>query len=230
MISRYWMVTILCFWAATASLAAGPARAASPSGGKLDQARIHSDYNEGNFEKVVAALEGYMAAHKEYSFEDSVFIAKHLAVVYSANPDSREKGKYYMYRLLTLLPSAKLVDMYVSDEIDRIFDKVRDEFVSRQRGFGIDTARMAVPGKAPTGSRGKDPGKDPGRDAGNDPGPRENGTPARAGSSAADKKHAGLWIAGGATVAVAGLAAAYFLLQGEEQPQPSDHVYFVPKN
>jgi len=33
-----------------------------------------------------------------------------------------------MFRLLELLPSAKLVDMFVSEEIDRIFDKVRDEF------------------------------------------------------------------------------------------------------
>lgn len=206
---------LLC---AGAALAAPPAPASRED---LDQKRIHSDYNDGNFEKVVAALEGYMAAHKTYSFQDSVFIAKHLAVVYSANPDTREKGKYYMYRLLTLLPSAKLVDMYVSDEIDRIFDKVREEFVSRQRGFGVDTARIAVPEKAPMGSRGKEPGpkgKEPPLD------------PEASASSTGDKGHKGLWIAGGAAVAAAGLATAYFLLQGEEQPQPVDRVYHVPGN
>jgi hypothetical protein len=204
---------------ASAALAASPAPSASAaSRDNLDQKRIHSDYNDGNFEKVVAALEGYMSAHSTYSFQDSVFIAKHLAVVYSANPDTREKGKYYMYRLLTLLPSAKLVDMYVSDEIDRIFDKVREEFVGRQRGFGVDTARIAVPEKAPTGSRGKDPA------------PPAKEPPSDAQASASRKGHAGLWIAGGAAVAAAGLATAYFLLQGEEQPQPVDRVYRVPGN
>ena len=63
-------------------------------------------------------------------------IAKHLAGVYSAHPATREKGRYYMHRLLELVPSAKLVDMYVSEEIDRIFDKVREEFLARQRSFG----------------------------------------------------------------------------------------------
>src|SRR4051812_39482680 len=89
----------------------------------LDQKKIHNDYNDGNFETVTNSLEGFMRRNKTFSHGDSVFIAKHLAVVYSANPATREKGKYYMNRLLELLPSAKLVDMYVSDEIDRIFEK-----------------------------------------------------------------------------------------------------------
>ena len=32
----------------------------------------------------------------------SVVIAKYLGVVYAANPDSREKGKYWLYRMLQL--------------------------------------------------------------------------------------------------------------------------------
>lgn len=178
------------------------------SSNQLDQKRLHSDYNEGNFEKVVAALEGFMAENKSYSFEDSVFIAKHLAVVYTANPDTREKGKYYMYRLLALLPSAKLVDMYVSDEIDRIFDKVRDEFMSRQRSFGVDSSRVAMPDKAPAGARGKDPAP-----------------PVR--TAKAGKSRAGLWIAGGTAVAVAGLAATYFIHTSEETAP--NRVYRIPK-
>jgi hypothetical protein len=187
------------------------ASAAPPdrSAGQLDQKRLHSDYNEGNFEKVVAALEGFMAAHKTYSFEDSVFIAKHLAVVYTANPDTREKGKYFMYRLLALLPSAKLVDMYVSDEIDRIFDKVREEFVTRQRSFGVDTTQMGMPEKAPAGARGKE-------------------TAASERPARGKQSHAGIWIAGGAAVAVAGLAATYFIHMGEETAP--DRVYKVPKD
>jgi hypothetical protein len=179
---------------------------------RLDQKQIHSDYNDGNFEKVVSALESFMAAHKSYRFEDSVFIAKHLAVVYTANPDTREKGKYYMYRLLALLPSAKLVDMYVSDEIDRIFDKVREEFMARQHSFGVATARMALPEKAPASAREKE---EPARVEPASEGPRKD-------------SHVGFWIAGGTAAVAAGLTAAYFIF--ESQPaQPTEHVYHVPK-
>ncbi len=198
-------------------LMACSAASAAPasSSDRLDQKTIHAQYNEGNFEKVVAVLEGFMSTHPSYAFEDSVFIAKHLAVVYTANPDTREKGKYYMYRLLALLPSAKLVDMYVSDEIDRIFDKVREEFVTRQRGFGVDTARIALPGRD-AGANGKDAGKNSGQSAG--PAVRKAGK---------KESHTGLWVAGGAAVALAGLSAVYFIHMGEEPA--SDKVYRVPK-
>lgn len=209
----------LCQWAlvgGAALFAAPPPSSSHAAGaGELDQKKIHSEYNDGNFEKVTASLEDFMAAHKTYSFQDSVFIAKHLAVVYTANPETREKGKYYMYRLLTLLPSAKLVDMYVSDEIDRIFDKVREEFISRQHSFGVDTARIAVPEKAPTGARKNSSA------ASEEPSPVARAAPRKEG-------HTGMWVAGGAAVAAAGLAVAYFVIQAE--PTPSDRIYRVPKN
>jgi hypothetical protein len=94
----------------------------------LDQGRIHHYYNEGDFDHVVAVIDSFTNSHKIYSHDDSIFIAKHLSVVYAANPATREKGKGYMYRLLDLMPSAKIVDMFVSDEIDRIFEKVREEY------------------------------------------------------------------------------------------------------
>ncbi len=119
------------------------------SSSALDQKAIHDKYNDGDFDAVILALEKFRQSHSRYSRGDSTFIAKHLAVVYSANPATREKGKYYMYQLLEMLPSAKLVDMYVSDEIDRIFEKVREEFVVRQQSFGVDSTQMNIPHKAP---------------------------------------------------------------------------------
>ncbi|MBW8886838.1 MAG: hypothetical protein JF616_03680 [Fibrobacteres bacterium] len=174
----------------------------------LDQKKIHADYNDGNFEKVTNALEAFMSSHKTYSLQDSVFIAKHLAVVYTANPDTREKGKYYMYRLLALLPSARLVDMYVSDEIDRIFDKVREEFLARQQNFGVDAARMALPQDPPATSRAND------RTAAASTEPRKDG-------------HVGFWIAGGAAAVAAGLTTAYFIIENQPAPAP-DKIYRVP--
>jgi hypothetical protein len=108
------------------------AAAAVPAVEALEKERVHADYNDGDFDAVASALESFMARNKTYAHDDSVFIAKHLAVVYTADPAKREKGKYYMYRLLDLVPSAKLIDMFVSDEIDRIFEKVREEYYVRK--------------------------------------------------------------------------------------------------
>ena len=122
---------------------AGQAERAVP----LNQKDIHAAYNEGDFDKVTALIDGFNKSNKTYSRADSIFIAKHLAVVYSANPQTREKGRYFMYRLLEMMPSAELVDMFVSDEIDRIFDKVRKEFIARQKGFGVDSTQISTAGK-----------------------------------------------------------------------------------
>jgi hypothetical protein len=193
-------------------MAATPA--AGPNPDKLDQKRIHAEYNDGNFEKVTAALEGFIATHKVYGVEDSVFIAKHLAVVYTANPETREKGKYYMYRLLAMLPSAKLVDMYVSDEIDRIFDKVREEFLSRQKAFGVDTAKVSIPAKSPGREN---------REAGSEP--------AAAPRAASGKPREGdgnktLYVVAGGTALLALGAAAYFAFS--DTPSPTEKTYVVP--
>ncbi|MDB5103147.1 MAG: hypothetical protein JWP91_836 [Fibrobacteres bacterium] len=184
----------------------------------LNQKKIHSDYNEGNFEKVTKDLEAFMSRNKTYSLEDSVFIAKHLAVVYSANPETREKGKYYMYRLLTLLPSAKLIDMYVSDEIDRIFDKVREEFMTRQKSFGVDSTQISLPAK----SSHSQPEPDKAVAAVETPRTPAPGTEAKPRSKAKPV----YFIAGGAALVVAAGVTSYFLLNDE--PETTEHVYVIP--
>lgn len=186
----------------------------------LDQKKVHADYNEGNFERVTASLEGYMSRNKNYSLEDSIFIAKHLAVVYSANPQTREKGKYYMYRLLAMLPSAKLIDMYVSDEIDRIFDKVREEFLSRQKAFGVDTAKVSIPSQSPSRD-----GREPlvaSRAAPAKENPKPEARPARKDSQSGMKP--AFLIAGGTALVAAGLAT-YFIFSDE--PKKTERIYEV---
>lgn len=187
-------------------------------GARLDQKLIHSDYNEGNFEKVTATLERFMSHNKTYSQEDSVFIAKHLAVVYSANPETREKGKYYMYRLLNLLPSAKLIDMYVSDEIDRIFDKVREEFLSRQKSFGVDASQITMPSKSPS-DKNVSPAEAPKQAAAKAfPSPSKPQT-------AIEKSHTGYFIVGGAAL-IAASVTSYFIFS--DSPKKTETIYEIP--
>lgn len=189
----------------------------------LNQTDIHAAYNEGDFDKVTTLIDAFTKANKTYTRTDSIFIAKHLAVVYSANPQSREKGRYFMYRLLEMMPSAELVDMFVSDEIDRIFDKVRKEFISRQKSFGVDSTQISTPEKASTGSSAT------AATAAAKPGPASNGTSSEyLSASQSDKqpvwKKNGFWIAGGVGLVVAG-TAAYFIYT---QDEPTGKTIVIP--
>jgi hypothetical protein len=203
--------TLVLFLAASA-FAAQPSSASAGQASALDQKAIHEAYNEGDFEKVTALIEAFTKANKSYSRADSIFVAKHLAVVYSANPQTREKGKYYMYRLLEMMPSAELVDMFVSDEIDRIFEKVRKEFLARQKGFGVDSTQVSIPEKPATGSAAN---ADKTAAAGTQAGPSTEYREASGGQSF--WKRNGMWVAGGVGVAVAA-TVAYFIYTSDSGP------------
>src|SRR5689334_11986953 len=84
----------------------------------LDQARIHALYNDGEFERVIRALDPYAKGECACARGDSIFAEKHLAVVYAANPDTRERGRFHMHKLLDLVPGGDLLDMFVGDEVD----------------------------------------------------------------------------------------------------------------
>jgi hypothetical protein len=122
--------------------AAKPAAKNSPTD-TVDQKRVHSEYGDGNFETVVQILEDFRSRHEHYRTVDSVFIAKYLGVIYASNPDSREKGKYWLYKMLQMEPKSDLVDLYVGEEVERTFDKVRQEFIVRRNYRGINDTRLA---------------------------------------------------------------------------------------
>ena len=189
----------------------------------LDQTKIRALYNNGDFDLLIDVLEGFMKRNKAFPASDSVFIAKYLAVVYTANKDTREKGKYYMYRLLELLPSAKLVDMFVSDEVDRIFDKVKEEFRIRPMKGGVEATAQAgssQPAKGEVRPASLDTAR-----SGSVDGPNRTG----------GKTQAGYWIAGGSSLfALVGGVTAYLLLSQEKGPErnpgPMNVTIVTPKD
>lgn len=111
---------------------------------ELDQRVIHNLYSNSEFETVIDVLERFQKNNPNCSFSDSVFLAKHLAVIYCANSATRERGRFYMIRLLELVPNANLVDMFVSEEIDKIFEKARKEVFAKQHGFGLDSLTISI--------------------------------------------------------------------------------------
>lgn len=195
----------------------------------LNQKSIHDIYNDGDFDKVISTIDVFTKANKTYSRADSIFISKHLAVVYSANPKTREKGRYYMYRMLEMMPTAELVDMFVSDEIDRIFEKVRKEFLTRQKGFGVDSTQISTPQKpgnktdANADAMASDnkgaPSTVASTTASTAPkstSPVSNNTDSKS-SHESSFKNQTFWIAAAAGVAIAG-ATAVFIIMSNDSP------------
>jgi hypothetical protein len=157
----------------------------------------HEAYTNGDFEVVLTHIEGYQKRHPRHSLADSIFIAKHLAVVHASNPQTREKGRYHMFRMLEMDPSADLVDMFISQDLDVMFEKVRKEFLVRQ-----NRGQKALTPYAPTPHSKVDPPKAEKVDR-LPPAPIAEAAPKKSGNT-------WIWIAGGAAVA-AGAVTAYYL-------------------
>ncbi len=119
------------------------ASACASSGDTLDVVRIHAEYGDGNFETVVQLLEEFRQKHPQCRAVDSFWVAKYLGVVYAANPATREKGKYWLYKMLEKQPTASLVDLFVGEEVNGNFEKVRTEFITRRNYRGINDLKLA---------------------------------------------------------------------------------------
>jgi hypothetical protein len=171
------------------------------AGSVLPQDKIHAIYNEGDFPQTVQQIEAFRKANRTYPAEDSLFIAKHLGVIFAADPATREKGKYYMLQLLEIRPDADILDMYVSDEIYKVFDKVREEFRARRKTSPEPARTVGTGDTKPPVERPR----------------KEN--PARKGGS-------GWYWAAGTVVVVGAAGAAYYLMQ----PGKAEDKYFdVPR-
>ncbi|MEO7427646.1 MAG: hypothetical protein ABI036_20850, partial [Fibrobacteria bacterium] len=122
-------------------------------------------------------------------------------------------------RMLEMMPSAELVDMYVSEEVDRIFEKVRKEYLTRQKSFGIDSTQVSA-GTRPA-SGGTQAGMDkstahPNSAAGETSGPSgEYLAATREDKRSPYWRKNGFWIAGGLGLLAAG-TAAYFVYSQQE--------------
>ena len=98
---------------------------------------------DGEFEQAIEELESASGDGLLKSHSDSVFAYKHLGVMYAARYETMEKGKGYMYRLLSIEPTVKILDMYASEMIYMIFRNVQAEFqirTSDPKSFSLDTA------------------------------------------------------------------------------------------
>lgn len=111
---------------------------------KIDSASVRKYYLDGEFEQSIVILETGLKEIHTLRHNDSVFIFKHLGVMYAARYETREKGKFYMHQLLMTEPTAKIMDMYASDMIYMIFKNIQDEFETNR--VRLDNAEQLVMG------------------------------------------------------------------------------------
>jgi len=177
------------------------AAAASPA---MDTAKIHSIYLEGDFDQAIRMLESAMKKKKHsLTRSDSVFIFKHLGVMYAATPATREKGRYYMHQLISIEPTAKILDMYASDTIYLIFRNAQEEIAAKQK----NAARDPVPDTDTAAAVSQTTAAAPAPSA-----------PAPAPAAKPGQPRTGYWVAGGAVLAL-GAAGILFILLDEPEPR-----------
>jgi hypothetical protein len=169
----------------------------------LDSATVHKYYLDGDFEEAIAILETGLREKRPFNHNDSVFIFKHLGVMYAAQYETREKGKYFMHQLLMTEPTAKIMDMYASDMIYMIFKNIQDEFDSNR--MRLNHAEQLV-----QGNNQSEPGSK--NDTRND-----DARTSKQAKMESSGSHVALWWIGGIAVA-AGIGGGYYLYSQSPEP------------
>lgn len=212
---------LACIGAVFAGAKKAPAKSASrnspeptvimmPSKAKplLDTTRIRKLYLDGDFEEAIEILDQGLKDKRPFDHHDSVFIFKHLGVMYAAKYETREKGKYYMHQLLATEPTARIMDMYASDMIYMIFKNIQDEFESTR--VRLDRAEDHV---AQNNRR--------------EPMPKQDPEPEPKASPGNKSGHAAVFWVGATAIAAAGVAT-YFIFSDEPKTTTSINNHSVP--
>lgn len=177
----------------------------------LNRAKISKAYFEGDFDMVVDALESFRKVQPNPSREDKIYAYKYLSVIYAAKPETRAKAESYMYQLLKIMPSIELMDLYISDNIEAIFNSVRLRFEQQQRYTGSNPDRAPKPSSAGPASIPAAPAARP------SPAGAE-----KAGNAEAAGDASWIWWTAGA-VGVAAVVAGYVYFAATPEPKSAPH-------
>jgi hypothetical protein len=178
---------------------------------KLDTAAAHAIYTDGDFDEVIAKLEPYLTQKLPMSRAESLFVFKHLGVIFSKDAASREKGKYCFRKLFDLNPEAQILDMYATDDIYAVFRLVRDEWALSHPEYAAANA---------TASTNSTAAANPSISSTSAPiGSRPAGRDERAATThSGSKDQWKMWsIAGGAALVTAGVATWFLVSQPDEK-------------
>jgi hypothetical protein len=172
--------------------------------GALDMPVLEATYKEGELEAVKNALESYVKNRGDGATKDErIFSYKYLGVIYAADPDSRTRAESFFNQLFGLSPHIELTGMFVSKNIQGVFDEVKREFQrnteykSRFDALGHPIAEAEPKAKADSAKA----------------------VPVE--SSPSQKSRQWMWWTAGGIMAVAATGTVVYLaMDGEEAPNP----------
>lgn len=142
------LIVLMITWSVSAAGVEGLNSDAS-----LNRPVISKAYFEGDFDLVANALEAFRKMNPNPTREDRIYAYKYLSVIYAAQPETQAKAESYMYQLLKMMPSIELMDLYISDNIEAIFNNVRMRFEQQQR-ISRDTVQPSRSAAGAVESRG----------------------------------------------------------------------------
>lgn len=114
----------------------------------LEYEKAKQAFLDGEFEALSKELEAFRLAFPKHEKKDSIIMSKFLGVIYAAHPNSREKAKFWFYRLVQVDEGADLLDLFVSEDVQNLFDKVRQEFAMRRGYRGVNDLQMRKQGES----------------------------------------------------------------------------------
>jgi hypothetical protein len=174
-------------------------------GSALDSLRTKELYRDGEFETCTAQLEKILTHPQSLNLRERAFANKYLGVIYSANPATEEKGRYYMNQFIELRPNDNILDLYTSKKIKDIFNEVLAEYRA-SHGYEKPTEVATKSDKSPIVLEPKTVET-------RNPMPRPM---PKSSTQASSSNHAWIWIA--STVAVTGaLAVGYYAIGTPEK-------------
>ncbi len=180
-----------------------------PPKSKLDMTSLQVDFREGELDVVKNLLESFLKNQGSTATRDEkIFAFKYLGVIYAANANGKEKAESYFNQLLPLAPNIELADMYVSKNIQALFDDVKREYLHTQ-DYATNFDAFGNPkANAKTGVVVKTDK------------PKTESTSLQSGSG---KSHTWMWWVGGITLAAAGTGA--IILATESGSTPSGKAF-----
>ena len=143
--SKSLLALAFCAALATGQKNPGQDKAAAPQDkSAINRSEIQALYFSGEFEPLIALLENMRHQRRLRDREDSVFIFKYLGVIYGADEATRKKAESFLFQLLKLKPNADLTDMGVGDNIETLFQRVRDRYAKTYRDTTFDRQREII--------------------------------------------------------------------------------------
>ena len=201
--------------AAVMALALMPALAAvaaEPGPSPLPKKQIEAVYRNGDIDSVIFYLKQGREKPMFLDKSDSVLAFKYLGIIYSADKDKREKGRYYFNQMLRLDPGASITELLPGENARTVFKEAREEFfelnpalVPRPDGPPV-TIRTSPPPPAEAQAQSALPASEPLAAPAAEVKPRKSISPVW------------WWVAGGAVVVGAAAVTVAVL-----EPEPETH-------